>query len=412
MATQTHEPYTEHEKRSFLRTLGKKVHPLVAFWNKFNNDWIWNNAAGLAFNLILAVFPIIITLLSILGLFLNSLDPGAYQSVINNITNISSSLAGAKPLVTAALHQVKKEAGLLGIVAIVLSLFNGSRLFLFMEGSLDIIYHVRPRGVLAQNLMAFIMVLLFVIIFPIAVFASAAPTFVFSLLQKTSLSQIPGSTIFFGLGGILGALIAWYILFQVIYIVVPHQKISFRDSWLGAVVAAVLLEIYLVLFPLFVTHFLGIFAGTLDLLILLIFFYYFAMILYLGAEVNAFIAERVHETPEDLVSMVHTVTSHLPTSEEAVQEQASATHKEEVPKEIRPKRKPWRRTKKNTASASPSAETTDQLQAAETHPDLQKQQIEEQKQSSHASRRRSRMEVVAGAALAFLVEFVLLRHRR
>ena len=408
MATQTHDPYIQREKRSFLRTLGKRAHPLVAFWNKFNNDWIWNNAAGLAYNLILAVFPIIITLVSLLGLFLNSLDPGAYQSFVNSITNASSALAGASPLVTAALHQVKKEAGLLGIVAIVLSLFNGSRLFLFMEGSLDIIYHVKPRGILAQNLMAFIMVLLFVIVFPIAVVASAAPSFVFSLLQKTALSQLPGSGFFSGLASIFGALIAWYLLFQVIYIVVPHQKISFRDSWLGAVVAAVLLEIYLLLFPLFVTHFLGIFAGALDLLILLIFFYYFAIILFLGAEVNAFVAERIHETPQDLVTMVHTVTSHLPTSEEAVQEQASATHKDEVPKEIRPKRS----SMKNVAATSPSEETSGQLQVAEAHHKSEELQLEEQKRFLHGSRRRSRIEVVVGATLAFLIEFVLLHRRK
>ena len=415
MTTQTHEQYTAQEKRSFfkgLRTLGKRAHPLVAFWNKFNNDWTWNNSAGLAFNLMMAVFPITITLLSILGLFLNSLDPWAYQNFVNSITNASSSLAGATPLVTTALHQVKKEAGLLGIFAIVLSLFNGSRLFLFMEGCLDIIYHVKPRGILKQNLMAFLMVLLFVIIFPIAVVASAAPAFVLSLLQKTALSQLPGSGFFFGLGGIFGALIAWYILFQVIYIVVPHQKISFRASWLGAVVAAILLEIYLALFPLFVTHFLGIFAGALGLLILLMFFYYFAIILFLGAEVNAFVAERIHETPQDLVTMVHTVTSHLPTSEEAVREQASATHKEEEPKEIRPKRRHGRSSMENVAATSPSDEARGQLQVAEAHPNSPEQQVEEQKRSLQGLRKRSRLEVVVGAALAFVIEFVLLHWKK
>src|SRR5947209_19542475 len=100
MATQTREPHTEDEQHPFskaIHSLEKSVHPLLAFWNKFNNDWTWNWAAGLAFSLILAVFPIIITLLSILGFVLNTLDPGAYQNVINSITNISSSLAGAKP---------------------------------------------------------------------------------------------------------------------------------------------------------------------------------------------------------------------------------------------------------------------------------------------------------------------------
>lgn len=318
MASKSHEPPTsrkQHPVSTALHTLEKVLQPLVAFWTKFTNDWVWNNAAGLAYNLILAVFPIIITLLSLLGFFLSTRDPVAFQSDIDKITGISSALATAKPIVAAAFQQVRKNAGLLGVLAVVLSLFNGSRLFIFMEGCLDIIYHVRPRRILAQNLMSIVMLLLFVAIFPIAVLASAAPTFVFSLLQKTSFSQIPGSNFIFGLGGMLGGLIAWYLLFQVIYLVVPNQKISFRESWLGAVVAAVLLEIYLVLFPLFVAHFLGIFAGTLGLLILLIFFYYFALILFLGAEVNAFVAQGVHETPQDLVTMVHTMTSHLPTRE-------------------------------------------------------------------------------------------------
>ena len=51
--------------------------------------------------------------------------------------------------------------------------------------------------------------------------------------------------ILFSLSGIAGGLLAGYILFQAIYIIVPNQKISFRNSWLGSVVAAVLLELYL-----------------------------------------------------------------------------------------------------------------------------------------------------------------------
>jgi membrane protein len=300
----------QHSVSAVLRALAKGIRPLVAFWTKCNNDWSWNNAAGLAYNLILAVFPIVMTLLSLLGFFLSTLDPGAYQSTLDKITGVSSSLAEAKPIVAAALQQVRKDAGLLGVVAVVLALFNGSRLFIFMEGCLDIIYQVRARGFLAQNLRSIVMLLLFVVLFPIAVVASAAPAFVFSLLQQSSFSQVPGSKLVFGLGGILGGLIAWYLLFQVIYLVVPHQKISFRESWLGAVVAAVLLELYLALFPLVAAHVLGIFAGTLGLLILLIFFYYFAVILFLGAEVNAFV-KGVRDMLHDLVTMVYLMTSHL-----------------------------------------------------------------------------------------------------
>jgi len=104
---------------------------------------------------------------------------------------------------------------------------------------------------------------------------------------------------------------ASYLLFQVIYLVVPNQKSSFRQSWPGSVVAAVLLEMYLALFPLYVTRFSGVFFGALSLLILLLFFYYFAVLLFLGAEVNAFVQE-VRETPTDLVTMVHMMKRRLP----------------------------------------------------------------------------------------------------
>ena len=334
MATEAKE---QHRDSGVLRTIQKDIQPLLAFWTKFNNDWAWNNAAGLAYNLILAIFPIAIALISILGLFLGTLNAQAYDQVEGKITAAFASVAGAKGILDAALNQLKKDAGFLAIIAVIFSLFNGSRLFIFLEGCLDIIYHVRPRSVIGQNVMAFIMLFLFVLLVPIMVLASAGPALFFSILKQTPLRDFPGGDFLFSWGGILGGLLASYLLFQVIYIVVPNQKINFRHSWRGAVVAAVLLEVYLALFPLYTVYFLRGFGGALGLLILLIFFYYFAMILFLGAEVNAFFAEGITATPSDLVTMVHTMTSHLPTTEKDVKEQAAADHKDEPPKDIRPK---------------------------------------------------------------------------
>jgi hypothetical protein len=55
--------------------------------------------------------------------------------------------------------------------------------------------------------------------------------------------------------------------------------------------------------------------------------------------VNAFFAENIRVTPYNVAAMIHSLTSHLPTSEQAVQQQASVTHKDEEPKEILPQRK-------------------------------------------------------------------------
>src|SRR5438067_5328677 len=339
MVTKTQEKQThtkQNRTRRVFQSVKKNVRPLGLFWIKFNNDWSWNNAAGLAYNLLLSMFPLVIALLAILGLFMGRLDPAAYNNVIRQIGQIFPAATSSQSIIKPALQHLTRNSGILGIFAVVLAIFNGSRLFLFIEGCLDIIYHVRPRGIIAQNVLSIVMLLLFVVLIPLAIFASAVPAFIVSFLPQDPLNQIPVKGILLSISGIVGGLIAGYILFQAIYMIVPNQKISFRHSWPGAVVAAVLLELYLALFPLYVTFFLGSFAGALDLLILLIFFYYFAMILFLGAEVNAFFA-GVRNTPYDLATLVHLVTSHLPTSEKDVKEQASATHKGEVPKEIRPK---------------------------------------------------------------------------
>jgi len=341
MATETaRQPDSQKHQRisRILKTLDKKTKPFQEFWTKFNNDWSWNNAAGLAFNLILSIFPLVIALLALIGFFLGRLDPAAYHDfTTKKLPDLFPAVTSSQNIIQPALRQLTKDSGILGIFAIAVSIFNGSRLFLFLQGCFDLIYHVRPRSVIAQNVLAVVMVLLFVILVPIMVLASSLPAVVSSLLQNTPMSQLPGQGLLLSVSGIVSGLIGAYVLFQVIYIVVPNQKISFRKSWRGAVVAAFLLELYLVLFPLYVTTFLGSFASAVGVLILLIFFYYFALILFLGAEVNAFFAQGVRSTPYDVPTMIHLLSSHLPTSEEDVKEQAAADHKDEVPKEIRPK---------------------------------------------------------------------------
>src|SRR2546423_12816325 len=76
MATETARQPGSHKHQRIsriLKTLDKKTKPFQEFWTKFNNDWSWNNAAGLAYNLILSIFPLVIALLALIGLFLGRL---------------------------------------------------------------------------------------------------------------------------------------------------------------------------------------------------------------------------------------------------------------------------------------------------------------------------------------------------
>lgn len=315
----------------------KESKSLAAFWTKFSNDWSFNLAAALAYNLLMSIFPIALALLSILGLIVGTLNHATYAQLVQTITTKLPSTV-AVPIqsqLSKQQSQLAVESTILGIISIILAVFNGSRLFVLIEGCFGIIYRARQRAFIQQNLMAFGMLLLFIILIPIMAAGSVIPSFAVQIV-KALFDSFPGSIVLVTVVGIVGSLIPSYILFQSIYLVVPNQKISFKHSWRGSLVAAILLQLYLTLFPLYVSHFLTGYASSISsVIILLIFFYYFAMILLLGAEVNAFFGEGIRNSPADVVTLVKdaasgqlpagTTVQHNGTDSKAVQSAAART---------------------------------------------------------------------------------------
>lgn len=402
--TETHvsSPDTRQEVVSEVEhTAEKEVKTFQEFFTKINNDWVMNFASGLAFNLLTSIIPIAIAIISIFGLVVGRLDPSAMNQLINAMQSVFPPPINDSHVLGPALTSLSKNAGFLAIIAILLAIFGGSRLFVTIEGYFDIIYHTRPRDVIPQNIMAILMLLLFVVLIPVMVFADALPALVVSLLQATPVNNIPNIKLLFTLIGILAGIFFAWVLFEAIYVVVPNQRISFRNSWPGALVAAIALQIFLILFPFYVTHFLGSYTGTVGFaVILLFFFYYFAVILLVGAEINAYFAEGVHITPDNLAVMVYKMTSHLATSEQDVQQQASATHQGEEPKSIRPKRE---------ATATVQSDTLHEQNHTEqaTHTSKQKRSS-----AQGSSRTLALIEAIAGTALAFVVTLFRMRQKK
>ncbi len=401
------------KKAELIKDVQKDTRPIQKFINKFNNDWVMNFAGIMAYNLMLAIFPIAIALLGITGLIL-----GGNPVLEHNIITQAGKIAGLGNLVTLAAAQLKKDAGILLIISILISIFGGSRLFVTLEGILDILYRVRPRPVIRQNLIAIGMLILFIILIPLLIVASAVPSFFAALLSSPTLKSIPVlSTLTSGVGGLIlvgivsiavGLLIA-FILFESIYFVVPNQKISWRNSWKGALAAAALLEIFLVAFPFYTTHFLGGYAGQVGLIIiLLVFFYYFAVILLLGAEVNAFFSEKVQPLPNDLVTFVSTMGGKL---NRDIPDAESDTHvnthptdsadKAHVSDELQHEEKVQTKNERIQHQIASAARSNDEARDAAR---------ERKKQAQGSGRLTAILSAVAGTALAFLFQILQVRH--
>jgi YihY family inner membrane protein len=315
----------------------KGVKSVMSFINKFNYDWVLSLASGLAFNLMVAIIPILIAIIALAGIIFGRLNPSIQEQLIQQIQHMFPPPIPSEEIVGLVLNTLNQNAGALGLIALGMAIIGGSGLFVAMEGQLDIIYQIGTRNIVRQYIMAFGMLLVFVILSPFMIFANSIPTIVSSFVQTTPLGQISSSGFGFVLLTQFCGLLASWVLIETIYLVVPNQHISFRESWFGALLAAVAVQAYLQLFPLYVTHFLSGYTGTVGFAIIFIFFFYFfAVILLTGAELNAFYAQGKRALPENVAFIVHNLMNQVPQDEKDSQELSIPPSKHEDPQNISP----------------------------------------------------------------------------
>ena len=203
------------------------------------------------------------------------LDTSVQQELITHIQHMFPPPIPSQQVVELALNALNNDARILEIIAIVTAIIGGAGLFVAIEGQFDIIYQIRTRGLIQQYMMALGMLLVFVLLAPLTIFADFVPTLVHSFVQTTPLGQNSGNLSFSDILATFCGLFATWVLVEIMYLIVPNQRISFRDSWFGALLATVAIQAYLQLFPFYATHFLSGYTGTVGFAIIFVFFFYF-----------------------------------------------------------------------------------------------------------------------------------------
>ncbi|HLV97105.1 MAG TPA: YihY/virulence factor BrkB family protein [Ktedonobacterales bacterium] len=274
------------------------------------NDWLFNLSGLLAYNLLLAMFPLFLLVIGGLGLALQSLKPDSQQQLINELARTLPSEVSSG-LIAAVTSELERATGALLVLGLVAAFFFGSRLFLTIEDCFTIIYRGKPRSPLRRNIMALGMTLLFLVLVPIMFLGSAVPALLTNqIVQRIWHTQPPG---FIGqAAGFVGAYLAAFLWLLLIYMLIPDRRVSIRHSWPGAALAAALFIIYDLLFPWFASALLqpGKYGATAGFLILLLsFFYYFGLLLLIGAELNSWL-EGHREALEDVPTMLHHAIIH------------------------------------------------------------------------------------------------------
>jgi membrane protein len=292
--------------------LGAMMETIGGFWTKLNNDWIFNLAGLLAYNFLMALFPLLLLLLASCGLLLDVLTPATEQQLQHALAEALPGNTGTIVIQGVSTH-LKKSVGLLLLVGLVAASLAGSRLFVTIEGCFGIIFRLRGRDPVRQNRMAFGMLALYLLVAPVVLLASILPTNLISLVDAHRLD--PFVVLLSDGARLLVWFVAALLFFGVTYALVPHRRQSWhtwRANWRGAVVAAVLLVLYEGLFRLYQQYLLhadnyGTIAAF--ALVILLFLYYLAFILLLGAEINSWVAGQ-RATATDLPGVLHAVQAH------------------------------------------------------------------------------------------------------
>ena len=262
------------------------------------SDWSDDNAsrlaAALAYYSLLSLAPLMIIAIAVAGFFYG---PDAARGKIAGELGavVGGEAAQGVQAVAASAHS--QTGGVIGTIIGVATLFVGaSGVFGELQSSLNTIWEVKPkpgRGILGQlkdRFLSFTMVLGVAFLLLVSLMLSA----VLSALGNAFAGSLPGGE---GIWQAVTFLFSFSIvtcLFALIFKYIPDAEIRWRDVWPGAAVTALLFTVGKFLLGLYLGKAApgSSYGAAGSIIALVVWVYYAAQILFMGAEFTQVQARR------------------------------------------------------------------------------------------------------------------------
>jgi membrane protein len=235
-------------------------------------------AAGVAYYAILSIFPLLLGLTAVFGFFLPSAD---LQDQL--LKFVGNSIPGATNILKQNITSIIQVRGTLGVLSIVILFWSASAMFSAMSLAINRAWDIRLyRSFFIRKASELAMALSMGILFLLSVGASA----VISILRRV-ISFPAERLIIVGVGSRLAAFLLIVAVFLLVYKLIPNTRTYWRYIWPGAVLAAIFFEIARTLFIFYLENFANyqlIYGSITSIIIILIWIYYSAFIMIMGAE--------------------------------------------------------------------------------------------------------------------------------
>lgn len=275
----------------FLRSIFELLKHTASEWVDQNMSRL---GAALAFYTLFAIAPLVVIVLAIAGLWFG--EEAARRELFTQVSGLVGSEGGEaiQALVSAA-H--KPKTGTWATVIAVATLFVGATgVFVELQDALNSVWGVRRvpgRGVrnfIKDRLLSFALIAGIGFLLLVSLILSAG----LSALGKLTVGLPPAQEpIWQGVNFVVSFGVIT-LLFAIIFKVLPDVKIAWRDVWIGAIITALLFNLGKLLIGLYlgrgvVTSAYGA-AGS--LVIVLLWVYYSAQILFFGAKFTQVYSNR------------------------------------------------------------------------------------------------------------------------
>ncbi len=272
-------------------------HYFGGLYNRMDEHHVFLFGGGLAFSIFLCIIPFVLIIFSVLGTILDSTYM-QYQInlLIETIIPYEEYAEFVKKIIFARINEVVQYKTIAGIVGGFGLLFASSGLFSSMRTILNSIFGLKTEEpVLLAKLKDFSLVLLVIIMFFITTILMPAINLIRQTVDEYYSIEFLKSGFVQDLILSLVSLLLIFLLFSILYYVVPKKKIAKKAVFVGAFWAALLWETAKQLFGFYLNNFaaFGKIYGTYALIVVVAFWIFYASVVFIiGAEIGKLYDER------------------------------------------------------------------------------------------------------------------------
>lgn len=274
-----------------IKTILDLVKETFLEWNK---DKASRLAAALAYYTVFSLAPLLIIVIAIAGSVFG--EEAARGEIVGQIQGLVGR-DGAQFIETAIENVSKPEKGTIAsVISLVVLLFGASGVFAELQDALNTIWEVQPKpglgllGFIRSRFLSFTMVLGIGFLLLVSLVVSTALTALINFFGNL----LPGIDFLWQLANFILSFVVTTLLFGLIYKVLPDVKIAWGDVWIGATITSVLFSLGRFLLGQYLgnSSFGSTYGAAGSLVVILVWVYYAAQILFFGAEFTEVYARR------------------------------------------------------------------------------------------------------------------------